>query len=311
MARLLQGRLLNKSNFQVLSIGEVEKLIGIKAHNIRVWEERYSLISPSRKPGNQRTYSLDDLKFLVRISFLYRQGSKSSSLAGYTIEELDKLIMESWVKNDSYLIYILQLLDSALELDEMKFEKITNAAFEQFGFERTVYNILLPLLSKKGLLRLACHVIPAQEQLVSQYILRKISFAVENIKRIEFQNELYVVLFPPDKEFHSLYVLMMHYHLGKEGFKSTFFGHDTTIQSINEYCNKHKVTHIYSHLPDHFSDPEEFAARLSSMFRKQQIVLSGMATGDIHRRLLNVHLIQGKLYVQGFLDYLRKISPNR
>ncbi|MFN9865126.1 MAG: MerR family DNA-binding transcriptional regulator, partial [Bacteroidota bacterium] len=39
------------------SIKELEKLSGIKAHTIRIWEKRHNLIEPSRTATNIRYYS--------------------------------------------------------------------------------------------------------------------------------------------------------------------------------------------------------------------------------------------------------------
>ena len=47
---------------QEFSIKDLENLSGVKAHTIRVWEQRYSLLSPTRSATNIRTYSGNDLK---------------------------------------------------------------------------------------------------------------------------------------------------------------------------------------------------------------------------------------------------------
>ena len=44
------------------SIKELEKLSGIKAHTIRIWEKRYQLIAPGRTDTNIRLYSLSWFK---------------------------------------------------------------------------------------------------------------------------------------------------------------------------------------------------------------------------------------------------------
>ncbi|WP_367328861.1 MerR family transcriptional regulator, partial [Lentimicrobium sp.] len=46
------------------SIKDLEKLTGIKAHTIRIWEKRYQLIEPERTSTNIRYYSDNDLKKL-------------------------------------------------------------------------------------------------------------------------------------------------------------------------------------------------------------------------------------------------------
>ena len=46
----------------VYSIKDLEKLCGIKAHTIRIWEQRYGLIKPKRTKTNIRYYMDADLK---------------------------------------------------------------------------------------------------------------------------------------------------------------------------------------------------------------------------------------------------------
>ena len=46
------------------SIKDLENLTGIKAHTIRIWEKRYSLLSPKRTDSNIRYY---DLASLIKI----------------------------------------------------------------------------------------------------------------------------------------------------------------------------------------------------------------------------------------------------
>ena len=42
----------------LFSIKDLENLSGIKAHTIRIWEKRYSLLSPNRTDTNIRFYDL-------------------------------------------------------------------------------------------------------------------------------------------------------------------------------------------------------------------------------------------------------------
>jgi DNA-binding transcriptional MerR regulator len=44
------------------SIKDIEKLTGIKAHTIRIWEQRYGLVEPHRTDTNIRYYDDNQLK---------------------------------------------------------------------------------------------------------------------------------------------------------------------------------------------------------------------------------------------------------
>ena len=61
------------------SIKELEKLSGIKAHTIRIWEKRHKIISPDRSDTNIRTYSDRELKKILNVAILNNHGYKISN----------------------------------------------------------------------------------------------------------------------------------------------------------------------------------------------------------------------------------------
>ena len=75
------------------SIKELEKLSGIKAHTIRIWEKRHHIIEPQRTDTNIRFYDDDDLKKIINVSLLNANGIKISRIAGMSAEEMNSKIM--------------------------------------------------------------------------------------------------------------------------------------------------------------------------------------------------------------------------
>src|SRR5881275_3735244 len=62
------------------TIRELESLSGIKAHTIRIWEQRYNFLKPSRTTTNIRNYSNDELKTLLTVALLNKYGYKISRI---------------------------------------------------------------------------------------------------------------------------------------------------------------------------------------------------------------------------------------
>ena len=56
------------------TIKELEHLSGIKAHTIRIWEQRYNILCPKRTDTNIRYYDDKDLKTLLNVSLLNEKG---------------------------------------------------------------------------------------------------------------------------------------------------------------------------------------------------------------------------------------------
>ena len=62
------------------AIKDLERLSGIKAHTLRIWEQRYGILKPERTDTNIRYYTAEDLKRILNISLLSRIILKIFSL---------------------------------------------------------------------------------------------------------------------------------------------------------------------------------------------------------------------------------------
>ncbi len=72
-----------------LSIGEVERLTGVKSHTLRYWEEIVPFLSPRKDTGGRRVYSARDVQVIMRLNFLIREKK-------YTVEGArEQLIREA------------------------------------------------------------------------------------------------------------------------------------------------------------------------------------------------------------------------
>ena len=60
------------------TIKDLENLSGIKAHTIRIWEQRYQFLKPHRTGTNIRYYTNAELKKVLNIALLNKYGFKIS-----------------------------------------------------------------------------------------------------------------------------------------------------------------------------------------------------------------------------------------
>jgi DNA-binding transcriptional MerR regulator len=78
-------------------IGEVEKLLGVKAHVIRYWEKEIPLIQSRRDRGGRRIYAQRDLLLLLRLKHLLYdrrftiQGAREQLFREYAGEDSQDL----------------------------------------------------------------------------------------------------------------------------------------------------------------------------------------------------------------------------
>ena len=119
------------------SIKDIENLSGIKAHTIRIWEQRYKLVKPKRTETNIRFYTDEQLIYLLNISSLNKNGYKISHIAQMTGPEISAKANQL-DSNGQYEKQVNDMVVAMIEMDEKKFEKSISTNILQFGFEKTM-----------------------------------------------------------------------------------------------------------------------------------------------------------------------------
>src|ERR1700744_5580590 len=95
------------------TIRDIENLCGIKAHTLRIWEQRYQIISPKRKASNHRLYDNEDLKYLLRPAYFDHNGHKTPQLAKLSENESPRLALKIPQPGNGNDIFINRLWESS------------------------------------------------------------------------------------------------------------------------------------------------------------------------------------------------------
>ena len=147
----------------VFSIKDLEQLSGIKAHTIRIWEQRYTLLKPKRTDTNIRFYSNEELKAVLNISLLNRYGYKISHIDKMTPDEMQDKIVSLSHSDAQQERLVNELIQCMIDLDIEKFEEVLDKCIAVRGIEKAITNIVFTFLEKVGILWQTNHVNPAQE----------------------------------------------------------------------------------------------------------------------------------------------------
>ena len=184
----------------IYTINDIEKITGVKAHTIRIWEKRYNIVPPKRTATNIRFYSESDLRKISNIVLLNHNGYKISEISEMPEAKIDTLVA-SHTSVESFSIDSLDAMTlSILQLDEQKFLHLLDTNIKQDGFESTFENMLLPLLDKLHILWLSGSMKRVHEEFVNTIIKRKLIHAISNLN-IPKQNEsLKVICFLSSNE---------------------------------------------------------------------------------------------------------------
>lgn len=286
----------------LFSIRDIENLTGIKAHTLRIWEQRYNLFCPKRRESNHRFYDCEDLKHLLRIAYLYNQGHKIGQIACCSPEEMARLALEIKPDTDNYEIFINQLTEASVDLDQPRFDKILHNLVLHAGFEKSIINVLFPFLKKVGVLWLTGQVVQAHAHFARSLIIKKMMVAIDGLEKPVYTGGRRVLLFTPAGDHHDipggecmeLPLLFTHYMLKKEGVPVIYMGKNVPFEMLQLICAQHACTQLYFLVVPNLNkcDMYEYLKQFSGMFPDKEIVFSGPEACQCSCDLKNVRLLK-------------------
>ena len=253
---------------QEFTIKDLENFSGIKAHTIRIWEQRYGILTPDRTDTNIRKYNDRDLKSLLNISLLNSLGHKISNIAKLSDDQIRDIITKHAHGNNTeeHFLHILKI--SMLNYDEELFSNLIDPHVEEHGLEKTFRHVIMPFMKQIGLLWLSDSICPAQEHFISALIRQKLLFHVEAVKTPLMENRRPVVLFLPDLEIHELSLLMLHYILKLRGYKSILLSQSVPSDDLKQVAQRLGDVDFVSIFTTHPSTVmvPDYLKRLTRMF---------------------------------------------
>jgi DNA-binding transcriptional MerR regulator len=260
----------------VYSIKDLEHLSGVKAHTIRIWEQRYQIFTPQRTDTNIRFYSDEDLKLMLNIALLYNNGLKISKIVAMNhdqiAEEVKKLSEESTSFDDQINAMTLAMID----LDEEKFNSVINTDVARFGFEKTMIEIIYPFLKKIGILWITNSINPAQEHFISHLVRQHLIVATNKCK--QDKDAPLFLLFLPEGELHELGLLFANFILRSRNIRTIFFGQSVPLNALEEVYYNLKpeyIMTIMTTVPDPY-EVQNYVDSLSKKFSNSTVFITGV-----------------------------------
>jgi DNA-binding transcriptional MerR regulator len=238
----------------VYSISQLEELSGIKAHTIRMWEQRYHLLSPERTESNIRLYNDEQLRKLLNITLLINNGVKISKASAYTDKEIsiviDRMISDQSSEDFFAEAIINQLITAGLEFSETNFDKAFTSSILRFGMEGSYTKVIYPMLVRTGLLWSNAGITPCQEHFLSNLIKRKLSVAIDSIPANSLKKQKWI-LFLPEKEDHEIGLLYANFILKNAGKEVIYLGQRVPYESLKKSIKDSKNTILFFFLVRH------------------------------------------------------------
>ncbi len=285
------------------SIKDIENLTGIKAHTLRIWEQRHGIIKPKRTNTNIRYYDAIDLKNALRVSLLNRYGYKISRIRKMDEQQIDEAINEHTDKSFQLEHQVNMLLSATIDMDTDKFNELINQYTKQYGLEQMIEELIFNFLEKVGIMWMTNRILPAQEHLSSHIIEKKLLLATEQVD-VPQVNAKQVLLFLPEGEIHELALLYVNYLLHKRGIRTIYLGPNSPIDQVEFVVNTLNPKYLYTHLTSVSKDFNtiDYINTLGNVFKTQEIHISGIMLDDqIQPQHNNIQLLNSLQAVKKFV----------
>ncbi len=288
------------------SIKDLENLSGIKAHTIRIWEQRYHFLKPKRSDTNIRFYSSNELKTILNIALLNKYGYKISHIDKMTKEELkEKALSLSPIQAQQERV-INEMIQFTVDMQMDEIESLLDAYIMSKGIEKTIIQIIFPFLERIGILWHTNHINPAQEHLITNIIRQKLIVGIESANS-KSSIKKSILLFLPEGEYHELGLLFIHYLLKSRGIKVIYIGANVPLDDVLFVTKTMKPDHLYTHLTSvansfHF---DKFLAQLHQQLNKIPVIISGHLTLQYKKKIpVNIHFKKSLAEVTEYISSL-------
>ncbi len=260
------------------TIKDIEKLTGIKSHTLRIWEQRYGIPLPKRTATNIRYYDDEDLKLLLNVSMLNRQGHKISHLTSMSKQELEALALSLTAVSTDTSIQLESMLAAMFNLDEAAFDRILTSNLLRFGLETTMLELFFPFLKRIGVLWQTGQVNPAFEHFMSNMIRQKVIVAIDGMASVKKENAKKFVLFLPEYETHELGLLFANYIIRSRGHQTIYLGQNLPYTDVDSVIGQYQSNYIMSvlTLAPHNLTAQNFVNKIANRFSNQTILLTGI-----------------------------------
>lgn len=288
------------------TIKDIENLSGIKAHTIRIWEQRYNFLNPNRSQTNIRYYNSDELRTILNVALLNKFGFKISHINKMNAGEMQDRILSLSQSEAQQERIINNLINCMVSLDMDAFENILDNYILARGIERTILQLIFPLLERIGILWLTSHINPAQEHLITNVFRQKLIVGIEGCTAQNKINKT-ALLFLPEGEYHELGLLFIYYLLKRRGAQVLYVGANAPLKDVEYIARVKKPDFIYCHLTSvahHFSF-EKFLVNVRNQIPKIPFVISGRLAYNYKKKFpTNVFLKKSLAEVNQFIAEL-------
>ena len=272
-----------------------------------MWEQRYGILTPKRTESNIRYYDDEDVRHLLNVTLLNRNGLKISKIAKLSRAEMTRRVAELTAVSDEYSTQLDALTLSMLEMDEARFDRILNMNIDQIGFESTMLTVIFPFLEKLSVLWMTGSVKPVQEAFTSLLIRRKLLVAIEQLPHPEDSGAPSLVLYLPEGEAQEMSLVLLHYLARARGIRVFYLGRDISLIDLEDSVRIIRPDYVFTMLTESFAQGNvaAYVSEVLSVVGDAKLLLSGYQA--LTQPVPNHVRVQVLNSMHATLDYLESL----
>ncbi len=252
-----------------IRIGELSRRTGVSPELLRAWERRYGLFDPDRSPGRFRLYSDADVR---RVEAMRAQLAGGLSAAEAARRVLGPAEPASEVGRDAAPVIDEPVRELRLALESFD-DATAHAALDRLvaslSVETFLRDVVLPLLHEIGEEWERGELTVAQEHFASNLVRARLMALGRGWGRGTGRHAL---LAAPSAEQHDLGLVVLALLLRDRGWRVTFLGADTPVDTIADTSRRVVPEVIVLAM---LSEPKLEVSALRELSRSTRIVIAG------------------------------------
>lgn len=259
------------------SIKDLENFCGIKAHTIRMWEKRYGILNPERSDSNIRFYTEEELKKLLTVSILNRNGLKISRIARLSDAELLHEVMKNGSGDERAdgSFKPGELIMTALRFSEEEFREKLKLFIDEKGMEKAYTEVFYPVMQKARALWLTDCISKPQEQFI-RHVIRNLIITEERNLELNTGGEKAAIVNMADTE-PDINLIYIKYLLKRRGLDVIYTESKLSEEDIKSIHSVKPFSVLAINLPASEPDDEirEFCRLLGRELGLRKILVTG------------------------------------
>jgi MerR family transcriptional regulator, light-induced transcriptional regulator len=265
-----------------LRIGELSRRTGVAPDTLRAWERRYGLLNPERSEGGFRLYGREDEQRVRAMKGLIDSGVSAAESARLAVADIGAEVESRAPGGGSLESEAARLREELERFDEAAAHATLDATLARLTASGFVEQIVLPTIREIGRRWESGDISVAQEHFATG-LLRERMLALGRAWGAGIGPR--ALLACPPGEFHDLGLAAFGVALRERGWRVTYLGADTPIETISRTAADLRPAAIVLAAldADRF---EAVADRIASLARAAPVLLAGAgADAELARRL--------------------------